>query len=103
VAVPEPAAHVARLIDPHLEKSDLADQFPDPRATRCFGAGRRRCGGERSLPRQGQLVGALDVTSGGADALVREQAREGVLHGLHTNPLDGGGREGDTSSWMSAS
>ena len=46
---------------------------------------------------------ALDVTSGGADALVREQAREGVLHGLHTNPLDGGGREGDTSSWMSAS
>src|SRR5260370_28569629 len=31
----------------------------------------------------------------GADALVREQAREGPVHGLHTNPLDDEGREGE--------
>jgi len=30
-----------------------------------------------------------------ADALVREQAREGAVHGLHTNPLDAEGREGE--------
>ena len=91
------------MVEPDIREPHLAEQFRDPRAARCLGAGRRRCGGERGLARQGPLVGALDVTSGGPDALVREQAREGVLHGLHTNPLDGGGREGDTSSWMSAS
>ena len=80
--IPEPAAHIARLIDPHVRQSDLAKQFRDARPARSLGAGRCRRGGERGLAREGHVVGALDVTAGGADALVREQARDEVVHGL---------------------
>ena len=59
-----PSAHVASVVEPDIREPHLAEQFRDLRAARCLGAGRRRCGGERGLARQGPLVGALDVTSG---------------------------------------
>src|SRR2546421_500655 len=51
------------------------------RAAAALRTGRRGNGRERRLAGERHLIGALDVMARRANALVREQARDGVFHG----------------------
>jgi hypothetical protein len=73
--------HVARVIDRDVGQADLAEQLRQARGTPAFRAGGRGDGGERGLAGERHLIGTLDVMARRANALVREQARDGVVHG----------------------
>ncbi len=73
--------HVPRVIDRDVGQPDLAEQLRHARGAPAFGAGGRRDGGKRGLAGERHLVGTLDVMARRANALVREQARDGVIHG----------------------
>src|SRR5713101_8249801 len=91
----EPSVHVPRAVDRYFAQTDLAEQLCHARLALPLGAGRGGNRRQRRLADEGQFVRAFDVMARRADALVREQAGEGAVHGLHTNPLDAEGREGE--------
>ncbi len=77
----EPPVHVARVIDGDVGQADLAEQLRHVRGAPAFRAGGRGDGREHRLAGERPLIGALDVMARRANALVREQARDGVIHG----------------------
>jgi len=77
----KPSVHVTGVVDRYVGQADLAEQFRHARGAPAFRARGRRDGGERCLAGERHLVGALDVMARRAYALVREQARDGVIHG----------------------
>jgi len=79
--LPEPSVHIPCVIDCHVGQPDLAEQLRHVRGAPAFRAGGRRDGGEHRLAGERHLVGALDMMARRANALVREQARDGVIHG----------------------
>jgi len=72
---------IARTIDRHVGQPDLAEQLRYARGAPAFRAGGRGDGGERGLAGERHLIGALDVMARRANALVREQAGDGVVPG----------------------
>ncbi len=65
--------HVAHLVDQHVSQPDLAEQLGDTRAATRFGSRRRGQARELDLPCQRDLIGPLEVSTGGLDAGMREQ------------------------------
>ena len=67
-----PADHVPDVVQGDVPEADLAKQLRHPGGALRFGAGRSGDSGQGRLAREGDLVGPLDVVTGGPDAVVGE-------------------------------
>src|SRR6266566_631181 len=79
--LPQPPVDITRVIDHDVAQADRAEQLRHVRGAPAFRARGRGNGGERRLAGERPLIGALDVMARRANAIVREQVREGVIHG----------------------
>src|ERR1044071_7967751 len=75
-----PADHVPHFVHADIPETELAKQLRHPRGAPPFGAGRRGDRGKRGLARERHLVGALDVVTGGTNAVVREELCHEFVH-----------------------
>src|SRR5205814_1605809 len=98
-----PPGHVADLVDRDVVQADGAEQLGHVRGAVALGAGRRRNRTQRGLARERDFVGTLEVRARGADAVVREQARDGLIHHCTLTALTVPGEMATLGSWTSAS
>src|SRR5437773_5285615 len=78
----KPPVHVAGVVDRYVRQADLAEQLGQVCGAPGFRTRGRGDGRERRLARERHLIGALDVMARRANALVREQARNKIVHQL---------------------
>src|SRR5216117_2739007 len=78
--LPQPPVDITRVIDHDVAQADRAEQLRHVRGAPAFGARGRGNGGERRLAGERPLIGALDVMARRANALVREQAGNKIVH-----------------------
>ena len=98
-----PAVHVADFIDQDVLETDFAEQLGDVGGAAAFGARRGRDRGQGGLPRERHLIGALEMMARRADALVREQARDALIHRFTVTRLTVPGEWATLPPWRSAS
>src|SRR5207247_6532321 len=77
-----PAEHVPDAVYGDVPEADHAKQLRHPDGALRFGAGRSGDSGQGRLAREGDLVGPLDVVTGGANAVVGEELRHYIVHSL---------------------
>jgi hypothetical protein len=71
-----PSPHVPHAVHSHIRQADFPKQLRDVRATRRFGPRRRGDRGQRGLTGERRFIGALDMRSGGGNAIVGEKGTD---------------------------
>src|SRR5438045_2318348 len=98
-----PPVHVSDLVDRDVVQADGAEQLGHVGGAVALGARRRRNRTQRRLARERDFVGTLEVRARGADAGVREPARDGLIHHCTVTALTVPGERATLGSWTSAS
>jgi len=98
-----PPVHVSDLVDRDVVQADGAEQLGQVRGAAALGAGRRWDSAQRGLAAKRDFVGALQVRARGTDAVVCEQARDGLIHTCTLTALTVPGERATLGSWTSAS
>ena len=98
-----PAVHVADCVDQDVLEANVAEQLGYVGGAAAFGARGGRDRGHCGLPRERHLIGALEVLARRADALVREQARDVLIHRFTLTRLTVPGEWATLPPWRSAS
>src|SRR5438132_1189204 len=96
-----PPGDVPNFVDRDVLQADGAEQLGHARRAVTLGSRRGRDRAQRRLARQRHLVGALDVMARGADALMPEQARDGLIHPFTLTGLTVPGERATLGSWTS--